>query len=168
MAIRDLIPWGRQQNRGEVVTSDQQASNPFLALHREVNRLFDDVFRTMSVPSLDGLGASLNWPKLELSETDKEVRVAAELPGLEEKDVELTVEDGVLSIRGEKKSEMEDKARGYTERSYGRFERHIGLPPGVEQDKATATFNKGVLTITLPKSAEAIESTRRIPINAKS
>lgn len=168
MAIRDLIPWGRQQNRGEIVSSDQQAGNPFLALHREVNRLFDDVFRAISVPSLDGLATSLSWPKLELSETDKEVRVAAELPGLDETDVEVTVEDGVLSIRGEKKSEVEDKDRGYTERSYGRFERQIGLPSGVEEDKATATFDKGVLTITLPKSAEAIESTRRIPINARS
>jgi HSP20 family protein len=85
---------------------------------------------------------------------------------MDEKDVNISVDDNVLSIRGEKRSETEDKERGYSERSYGRFERHIGLPRGVEQDRASATFNKGVLTIVLPKSAEAIESRRSIPINA--
>lgn len=168
MAIRDLIPWGRQQDRSEIVSGDQPSTHPFLALHREMNRVFDDVFRSMNLPAFGGASGSLSWPKLELSETDKEVRIAAELPGLDEKDVEVSIEEGVLTVRGEKKSETEDKERGYSERSYGRFERQIGLPAGVEQDKATATFNKGVLTITLPKSAEVIESTRRIPINAKS
>ncbi|SMD05834.1 Hsp20/alpha crystallin family protein [Novosphingobium sp. B1] len=131
-----------------------------------MNRLFDDVFRGFGVPALGGWGRSLEWPTIELSETDKEIRVTAELPGIDEKDVDISVDDNVLSIRGEKRSETEDKERGYSERSYGRFERHIGLPRGVEQDRTSATFKKGVLTIVLPKSAEAIESRRRIPVNA--
>lgn len=168
MAIRDLIPWSRQENRLPVPVGAERdrGDHPLLSLHREVNRLFDDVFRGFSTPSFGGLGSSLSWPNVELGETDKEVRITAELPGLEEKDVDITVEEGVLTLRGEKKSEVEDKDRGYTERSYGRFERQIGLPRGIEQDKASATFRNGVLTVTLPKSEAANENVRRIPINA--
>ena len=74
--------------------------------------------------------------------------------------------DGVLTLRGEKKSEVEDRDRGYSERSYGRFERRIGLPRTVEADKASASFRNGVLTITLPKSAAATDNVRRIPIHS--
>ncbi len=73
----------------------------------------------------------------------------------------------MLTLRGEKRSESEDKDRGYSERSYGRFERRIGLPRGIERDKAAASFRNGVLTVTLPKSAEAIDNVRRIPINGE-
>ncbi len=169
MAIRDLIPWSRQENRLPVPVSAERdrGDHPLLSLHRDVNRLFDDVFRGFGVPSLGGFDRSLAWPSLELGETDKEVRITAELPGLDEKDVDITVEEGVLTLRGEKKAEVEDKDRGYTERSYGRFERRIGLPRGIERDRATATFRNGVLTITLPKSEAANENLRRIPINAQ-
>lgn len=144
MAIRDLIPWSRQENR-----------------------LFDELFRDFGLPSMGSFGKSLAWPNLELGESDKEVRITAELPGLDAKDVDITVEEGVLTLRGEKKAEVQDKDRGYTERSYGRFERRIGLPRGIERDKANATFRSGVLTITLPKSEAANENLRRIPINAQ-
>ncbi|MGQ2932676.1 Hsp20/alpha crystallin family protein [Sphingopyxis sp.] len=169
MAIRDLIPWSRQENRLPVPVSAERdrGDHPLVSLHRDVNRLFDDLFRGFGMPSFDGLGREPSWPSLEFGETDTEVRVVAELPGLDEKDVEITVEEGVLTLRGEKKSEVEDKDRGYTERSYGRFERRIGLPRGVERDKASATFQNGVLTITLPKSEAANENVRRIPVNAR-
>lgn len=169
MAIRDLIPWSRQENRLPVAVSSDRDRNdhPLLSLHRDVNRLFDDVFRGFSVPSLGEFDRSLSWPSLELGETEREVRITAELPGLSENDVEITVEEGVLTLRGEKKSEVEDTERGYTERSYGRFERRIGLPRGIEQDKASATFKNGVLTVTLPKSAAANENIRRIPVNSR-
>ena len=155
MSIRDLIPWSRQENKVPAqVSAAGAASDPVLSLHREVNRLFEDVFRGLLAPSV------------ELAETDKEIRVTAELPGLDEKDVEVIVEEGVLTLRGEKKSEVEDKDRGYSERSYGRFERRIGLPKGIEQEKASATFKNGVLTVTEPKSASAAESVRRIAVNS--
>jgi HSP20 family protein len=166
MAIRDLIPWSRQDSRPSV-PSPEQADHPLLSLHRDVNRLFDDVLRSFGAPALGGIGRSFEWPTVELGETDKELRVTAELPGLEEKDVEIVVEDNVLTLRGEKRSESEDEECGYSERSYGRFERRIGLPRGVEQDRATATFRNGVLTVTVPKSAAANENVRRIPVNAK-
>src|SRR6185503_15331134 len=139
--------------------------NPFFTLHREMNRMFDDVFRGFdlapfgSTRTLDGLG----WPQIDIDETDKEVRITAELPGLDEKDVSLEIANGVLSISGEKKSESEDKSRRFSERYYGRFERRIPLVD-VEEDKVSAAFKNGVLTITAPKAAEA-KNVRRIAIN---
>ncbi|NYD90754.1 Hsp20/alpha crystallin family protein [Sphingomonas melonis] len=172
MAIRDLIPWSRQENRLPLPVDAPSArdDHPLLSLHREVNRLFDDVFRGFGVPALGEVGrfaTPFATPNVELGETDTEIRVTAELPGLDEKDVELTLEDGVLTLRGEKKAEVEDKDRGYSERSYGRFERRIGLPRGVEADKANASFRNGVLTVTLPKTTASNENVRRIPVNTK-
>ena len=171
MAFRDLIPWSRQENHLSARVGPEQKrepeSHPLLSLHREVNRLFDDVFRNFAATAVSGFDM-VDWPRVELAETEKELRITAELPGLDEKDVEITVEDGVLTLHGEKRSEIEDKDRGYTERSYGRFERRIGLPNGVDREKAGATFKNGVLTVTLPKTAEAINDVRRIPINGKS
>ena len=92
------------------------------------------------------------------------MRITAELPGLDEKDVSLEITNGVLSISGEKKTELEDKARRFSERYYGRFERRIQLE-GIEEDKVSAAFKNGVLTITVPKSAEAKNNVRRIAIN---
>ena len=167
MAIRDLIPWSRQENRLPAPVDAERGveTHPLLSLHREVNRLFDDVFRGFGVPGFGGNDRGLSWPHVELGETDKEIRVTAELPGLDEKDVDISIEEGVLTLRGEKRSEVDDKDRGYSERSYGRFERRIGLPRGIQRDKASATFKNGVLTVTLPRSEVADDTVRRIPIN---
>lgn len=171
MVFRDLIPWSRPENRLPVAVSAERNrendTHPLLLLHREMNRLFDDAFRGFGVPAFGGFDPSAGWPNVELGETEKEIRVTAELPGLEEKDVEITIEDGALTLRGEKRSEVEDKARGYTERSYGRFERRIALPQGIDRDNADATFKNGVLTVTLPKTDAANENVRRIPVNGK-
>lgn len=166
MAIHDLIPWGRKNSLASVEPREDNV-HPLMSLQRDVNRLFDDVFRGFGVPALGGgLGRGIEWPSVEIKESDKELQIYAELPGLSEKDVEVIVDDGELTLRGERRSETEDKERGYSERYYGHFERHIGLPRGIERDKASATFKDGVLTVALPKSQAAIESTRRIPINA--
>ena len=101
------------------------ATTPLFTLHREMNRLFDDVFRGFDSPTLwSGRGA---WPQLEVQDTDTEYRVSAELPGLEEKDIEILVEDGVLVLRGEKRAETDDRGRAFSERFYGRFERRLVL-----------------------------------------
>ncbi|QQO19928.1 Hsp20/alpha crystallin family protein [Bradyrhizobium diazoefficiens] len=161
MAFRDLIPWPRNQ---ELVPA-RDNFDPFLTLHREMNRLFDDVFRgfggTMPSQLMQG---RFGWPKVELSETDKALTVSAELPGLTEKDVEVEIAGGVLTVRGEKKAERNGEGRYFTERFYGAFERQIPLE-GVEEDKAEASFRDGVLTISLPKSEKARESVKRIAIN---
>ena len=154
MAIKNLIPWN---NRGREVGIHRDTDvHPFFALHREMNRMFDDVFRGFDLAPFETTRArnGLGWPQIDIDETDKEVRITAELPGLDEKDVSLEIAHGVLSIAGEKKSGSEDKARRFSERYYGRFERRIPLED-VDEDKVSATFKNGVLTITVPKSAEA-------------
>jgi HSP20 family protein len=163
MNMRDLIPWGR--NPQTTPSRYREESDPFMTLHREMNRLFDDVFRTFDIAPFGGTGRMAGWPSVEVIETDKDVRVAAELPGLDEKDVEVVMQDGVLTIRGEKKSDIEDKGRAFSERYYGRFERRIPLAWEVEEDKVDATFKNGVLTVTLPKSAQSTSHVKRIAIN---
>jgi len=164
MTMKDLIPWGRSRSSVPSTVQNNEA-NPFLTLHREMNRLFDDVFDRFDsgMPSL--FGRMPSWPSIEVTASAKEVRIAAELPGMEEKDVELLVDDDVLTIRGEKRAETEDKDRRFSERYYGRFERVIPLPFEVEEDKAEATFKNGVLSVTLPKSPKAQEKAKRIAIN---
>lgn len=166
MSVRDLIPWGRSNNRTPAPYRDDDRS-PFLSLHREMNRVFDDFFRDfdMRVPMFGGAGHNGGWPQVDLAETDKQVTVTAELPGLEEKDVELLLQDGMLTLKGEKRAESEDKDRQFSERYYGRFERHIPLGTEVQADKAEARFKNGVLTVTLPKNPEAQPKYRRIAIN---
>ena len=166
MAVRDLIPWGR--SRSSVPSTVQQTENvsPFLTLHREVNRLFDDVFNRFEGGMPSVLGRAASWPSIEVNASGDELRVLAELPGMDEKDVEVLVEDDVLTIRGEKTSETEDKDRRFSERYYGRFERSIALPFEVEDDKVRASFKNGVLTVTLPKSPKAHERAKRIAINS--
>jgi HSP20 family protein len=165
MAIRDLIPWS---NRGREVSVGQgEEINPFLTLHREMNRLFDNAFRGFEIAPFGSdrlIDRSISWPHIEVSETDKEVRVTAELPGLEQKDIEVELTNGILAIRGEKKTETEDRNRLFSERYYGRFERRIPVDE-VEQDKVSASFKNGVLTVTLPKSPSAQERVRKITIN---
>lgn len=169
MAIRDLIPWNRGR---EVANRGAEDTHPFLALHREMNRLFDEAFRGFGLPSwadddgfaARGLGRFGGWPSVEVEEGEKEITVRAELPGLDQKDVELALENGTLVIRGEKKHEEADEKRLWSERYYGRFERRIPVED-VEEEKANASFKNGVLTVTLPKSENAQQKVRRIAIN---
>jgi HSP20 family protein len=167
MNMRDLIPWGRSEQT--TPSRYREEGDPFMTLHREMNRLFDDVFRSFDLApfgSFGGAGRTMGWPSVEVSETDKNLRISAELPGMDEKDVEVLMGDGVLTIRGEKKSEIEDKERAFSERTYGRFERRIPLGQDVEEDKIEASFKNGVLTVTVPKTAQAASQMKRIAINS--
>jgi HSP20 family protein len=103
---------------------------------------------------------------MDLEETEKDYRVTAEIPGLEERDIEVLFQDGVLTLRGEKKLEKEGQDRSIRERFYGRFERRVALDREVDEESIHAVFRNGLLTVTLPKSAKATESAKRIEINA--
>jgi len=156
MNLKSPIPVGRQRELA-------RADNPFISLQREIDRLFDDFTRSFpSFPSLssfpalgNGGAVSSMMPTMDVAETDKEIEITAELPGLEEKDVQINVADGILTIRGEKKAEKEQKDKNYrlVERSYGSFERSMQLPDGVDLDAIKATIDKGVLKVTVPKPA---------------
>lgn len=168
MSVRDLIPWGREESRVPSLFRDSER-DPFLSLHREVNRLFDDVFRGFGggLPSVGRTSAfGGGWPSVEISDNDKEIKVTAEVPGMEEKDIEVLLDEGVLTLRGEKRSETEDKDRQFSERYYGRFERRIPLGYEIEEDKIDARFKNGVLSVTLPKTAKAQSQAKRIAIKS--
>lgn len=167
MNMRDLIPWGRGSDQIPEFYRDERSS-PFFTLQREMNRLLEDAFRGFDAPGLFGRRqglANMAWPKIEMNETDKDIVVSAEIPGLEEKDVELLLNDGALIIRGEKKSECEDKDRQFSECYYGRFERQIPLGLDVDEDKIVASFKNGILKVTLPKTERARAKAKRIAIN---
>ncbi|HET6469075.1 MAG TPA: Hsp20/alpha crystallin family protein [Geminicoccaceae bacterium] len=140
--------------------------DPFSALHREINRLFDDVTRGLG--GLGGWGGAEAAPRLDIKETENAIEIDAELPGVDEKDVEVQLADGVLTIKGEKKQERKEGKEPdwhLVERSYGSFVRQVALPAEVDEDKVEARFAKGVLTVTLPKSRAAETKTRKIPIS---
>jgi HSP20 family protein len=163
MAIRDLIP-SRMQSTAPSLWRDNEWS-PIGSFRREMDRLFDDFFRTPTVNRLGDFGTSTtSWPTIDVKDRDNELVVTAEVPGMTEKDVELFIDNGILTIRGEKKAEQEEK--GYSERFYGRFERQIPLPTSVDDQNAKADFHDGLLTIHLPKTRGAVEAKKKIPINA--
>ena len=162
--VRDLIPW----SRGRELSAGRPAEHPLVSFQRDMDRLFQDLWRGFDVPmfSRGEHAAGMISPRIELKDKAEELVVRAELPGLEEKDIEITLTEGALVIRGEKKLEKEEKEEGYSysECSYGAFERRIPLEAEVIGDKVTAGFENGVLTVTLPKSPRAMASARRIAI----
>ena len=131
-----------------------------------MNNLFDSFLGRASADIWDN-GAGEFMPQVDLGEMEKEVRLTAELPGLEEKDVEVVLTENTLTIKGEKKVEKEEEKRDYyhSERSYGYFNRTIAIPPEVDADKAKARFRNGVLRVTIPKKLEAQHARKRIPLN---
>ena len=159
MSIRSLLPIRRDGNAARF------EPHPFATLQREIDRLFDDF--TRGFPSF-GVATTDLAPTMDVSETDKEIEITAELPGLEEKDVQVNVADNVLTIRGEKKAEKEEKDKNYhfSERSYGSFQRAFELPASVDRNKIAADFSKGVLTLTLPKTAEAQTQAKKIEVKS--
>lgn len=162
MSIHDLIPW---MSKGR---DDAGALAPFSALQAEMNRLFEDFFEGFGPMGLAEERGSMQVlsPKVDVSETDAEIRVAAELPGMSDKDVDVTLSDRVLTIRGEKKSEHEDKRRNFhrVERSFGSFERSLPLPAEVDAQRVEATFENGVLSVVLPKVAPGSGKQCRISV----
>lgn len=164
MAMRDLIPWSRE--RSSMPSPWREEWSPISSLRREMDRLFEDFFRTPAFTRFGEFGGGLttSWPSIDVQEKDNEVVVTAEVPGMSDKDVELFVDNGMLTIRGEKKGERQE--RGYSERFFGRFERHIPLPTSVDEEHCRADFRDGLLTIHLPKTMEA-QDRKRIPINAE-
>jgi HSP20 family protein len=149
---------------------------PFETLRREIDRLFEGMsggwpFASGRSPLDFAWPREAQWrvtPVVDVAESDKAFEIAAELPGMSEKDVELTLANGNLVIKGEKKDEREERKADYylSERRYGSFVRAFELPPSVDASKIEASFAKGVLTIKLPKTAEAQKSETKIPVKA--
>ena len=156
-----------------------QAWQPFESLRREVDRLFENFDRDLwrSPFSRSVFDIAPHWrrelksatsPAVDIVEKDNAYEVTAELPGMDEKDIDVSLTRDSLTIRGEKKEEKEEKGKDFyrMERSYGSFTRSVPLPVEVETDKVVATFKKGVLNVTLPKSPKAIQETKKVSVKA--
>lgn len=139
--------------------------HPLSSFRREMDRLFEDFFG--GFPLLRGAEALLTHPAVDVAEDDKQLEVHVELPGVDPKEVSVTAEDNVLTIKGEKKVERESKEHRWhiVERSYGSFTRSIALPASVDAQKTKAAYKDGVLTIVLPKRPE--EQARKIEIKVE-
>jgi len=151
----------------------------FDSLRREIDRLFDEFnpfgWRLPMARSMFGFemprlrrDAWMIAPAMDLVEKEKEYEITAELPGIDEKNVEIKLANGTLTIKGEKKEEKEEKQKDYhlSERRYGSFQRSFPLPEGIDTDKVEATFAKGVLTVKLPKTVEAQKAEKKITVKA--
>jgi HSP20 family protein len=170
MAIRDLVRRRERNTANSVPARRPESADPFTAIHDEFDRLLErlmpDFFR-------GGVPAPRTWesgwdflPEVDVTETSKEVKVTADLPGVSEKDLDIRLEDGRLVLRGEKREEKDtdEQGRRHSERFYGRFERAIPLEHDVDADKVKATYRNGVLEVRLPKVETEEEKSRKINV----
>ena len=164
MAIGDLIPWKSRERS----PARRGQESPVASFRREMDRLFDEFFGSEQMPAIFGESWEGFSPQVDVSETAEEIMVTAELPGMDEKDIDVSLSPGGLTISGEKKEETKVEQENYyrTERTYGSFRRAIPLPTGVDTDHVEAYFQKGVLTVTLPKTAETQER-KKIAVQTK-
>lgn len=165
MAITDLVPWRRK--RGDI-SSRREYDDMVGSFYRDMNNLVDRFFRGFDIEPFDS-GGSLSgefMPRVDVSENDKEIKVTAELPGMDEKDIDVALSHDSLTIRGEKQEETEEEGKDYyrSERRYGSFHRVVPLSAEVDEGKAEANFRKGVLKIRLPKTVESRSSRKKIEI----
>lgn len=149
MTTREVAP-AKSDNGGVAL----RRGSPFSLLQHEIDRVFDSFANWRG-----GFEPVEFTPRMEVSETDKSIEISTELPGMEEKDVEISLANDILTIRGEKRAEKEEKKKNYRlyERSYGAFERSLALPPGISADAIKARMSNGVLKLTLPKPTAAQE-----------
>jgi HSP20 family protein len=178
--VKELIPRGKRKRQLPVRVDRYPEyqpdvwEQPFLDLRRASDRLFEDFYQNLKWPLTEGRGpwafpseiSGPEWPRVDMEETDEAIRLTAELPGVDKDNIDISVTDETITIKGEKKQEEEKKGKGYykLERSYGSFQRSFYLPCEVEADEVNATFKNGVLTIALPKSPAAKESVKKIPV----
>jgi HSP20 family protein len=158
--FKSLIPWREQLPQTQPPRAE--ADHPFESFRREMDRMFDTFFGGSLKPSSwQGLS-----PALEMDDTGKELVITAELPGVTEADVDVSLLGDVLTIKGEKKAEHEEKNgdRHYTERRYGAFTRSVRLPFEVGEEAVEAIFDKGILKIRIPKPADAQRAARKIQV----
>lgn len=172
MTLKEMMPWrwGGLRSWEDDERPFESFFNGMDSLHKEMDRLFSE-FRKMSthpMPMGRSWDLSQVTPRIDETEDEKAIHVKVELPGMDKDDVDITLTEGMLTIRGEKKQEEEEKGKDFyrTERAFGTFRRSIPIPVEVDETKIEASFNKGVLNITLPKTAEAQKKVKHIAVKA--
>jgi HSP20 family protein len=155
-----IVPLRRSEERALA----RRGVDPFAYLQSQINRVFDEFFGERWLETGREAGAVGFSPQVDVTETDKEIKVCAEIPGVDPKDIDVSVEDGTLIIKGEKEHEREEDENGQyrMERSYGAFERSIALPAEVDESKSKAEFKQGVLKLVLPKRPETALRRKKI------
>jgi HSP20 family protein len=172
MSLQELMPWrwGGLQRTSEDTRPMSRLSNEIAQLHDEMEHLFEDFWRS----GARGRLLPEHWmrgqmiPAIDQSQDEKAYHIRVDLPGLDQKDVEVSLSDGLLTIRGEKKQDEEEKSKEFyrRERSFGSFTRVLTVPGEIDDAKITASFDKGVLRIELPKSESAQKKVKHIDISA--
>lgn len=166
--LKSLVPWGRKSENVPVTRNEAQEA--FTPLRKEIDRVFDDFFdsafgltKRHSIEDWNGI-----TPRLDVDESDKEILITAELAGVDEEDLDVTLSGDVLTIKGEKKYEYEDKEndRHYVERHYGSFSRSVRLPFEAGDEHVDAKMKNGVLTVKIPKPADIRKQSKRIEVRA--
>lgn len=168
-----LTPW-RRRKAAAPARQGSAEDHPFALLHRQMDDLFERFFRDWEDPfaiagPVGGAGAEgMMMPSVDVAETEDEVQVTADLPGLTEKDVEVSLDNQILTLHGEKRMDREEKKKNWhvIERAYGSFHRSIPLPSGLDERRIKAQFKNGVLTVRLPKTPEAKSRRRTIAIES--
>jgi len=153
----NIIPWKSRETGLDVFQDIED-------IQRQMNRLFEF---NLARPGRTGVGGAILTPAVDIIDEKENIKVCADLPGMNKDEIEVTVENNVLTIKGEKKEERETKEKGYvrSERYYGAFHRSFTLPSGVDTNKVNANYKEGVLEITLPKREDA--KTRQIKVDVK-
>lgn len=187
MELKKLIPWNwfknEEEDAGRALPVKMKhmhnrggaLHSPMQQLHREIDRLFDQTFRGFGLPPF-GFERSVEpamvdgmiKPTLNLGATDSEYSITVEIPGVDEKDLSVEISNDTLTIRGEKKQELEEKDKNYyrMECSYGTFQRVLSLPEDADQESVKAVFKKGVLTVTLPRKALPKSTAKQIAVTS--
>lgn len=163
--FKALVPW--RNNKSQPPATREDFFDPFVTFRREMDRMFDDFFGGGTLRQAHAGWQALT-PAVDIDETDKEMVITAELPGVSDKDVEVSLAGDILTIKGEKRSEREEKNGDstYMERRFGSFSRSVRLPFEVKDERVDAKFKDGVLTIHLPKPAELQRAVRRIDVKS--
>lgn len=181
MELKKLAPWNwfKKEEENQAAALPVQRSghmhnqNPIAQFHQEVDRMFDSLFRGFGFPTLGfgrdyGPALRSDWfkPTLDIAAGEKDYTISVELPGVDEKDVQLELSDDTLVIKGEKKQEKEEKDKNYyrMERAYGSFQRVLSLPEDAEQDGIAASYKHGILTVVIPRKARTEPKAKQISI----
>lgn len=172
MTARSMVPWrwGGLRRATEEERTPDLFRRDMETLHQQMDRLFDQFWGGWREPwSMPEMWGGELMPSVDEREDEKGYHVKVELPGMDQKDVEVTLADGMLTIKGEKKMEEEEKGKDFyrKERAFGSFRRTLALPVEVDESKVYASFRNGVLSIDLPKSAEARKKIKQIPVEGR-
>lgn len=168
MTIRDLITSNRTRRN---LPARREEEYPVVTLQKQINQMFDSFFRGSE---WSPFGEMAEWreefsPRIDVKESDKEIDITAELPGIDEKDIDVLLDRDMLTLKGEKREEKEEKSKNYwhMERRYGSFHRVIPLPEEIDKEDIKANFKKGILHIKIPKTAKVEPAGRKITIKSE-